>query len=176
MEAVKDLKKSCETCLYMATHEKCDDCLHSKEDWKNYHWGKSREMPPFRYLHYKEGNWMKRIYQFEIDGKRNIVIGGQGEAEVNTKNTPKHTAKHLHYVAGQCGYMVGNLTKKNGIATLRVNTSEGNFRLVWENDQLQRVERWNYDYDYDTDKDNSRHISNFWDRQEIENLVFKMQD
>ena len=176
METVKGLKKSCETCLYMATHEKCDNCLHSKEDWSKYHSEGRLEMPPFRYLHCQEGNWFKRAYQFEIDGKRNIVIGGQGEAEVNTKNTPEHTAKHLHYVAEQCGYMVGTLTKKNGTATLKVNTSEGHFRLVWENNLLQRIERWNYDYDWDANKDNSRHISNFWDRQEIENLVFKMQD
>jgi len=92
-------------------------------------------MPPFRYLHYQEGNWMDRVIQAEIDGTRNIVIGGQGEAEVNTQWTPEKTTKHLHYVAEQCGYMCGRLaySKTRSRITLTIWTHEGQFRIIWAN-------------------------------------------
>ena len=67
---METIKKSCQTCLYMATHEKCSDCLHSKEDWKEYHAHGRGKMPPFRYLHYQEGNWLKRVYHFELEGEK----------------------------------------------------------------------------------------------------------
>lgn len=115
----------------MATHEKCDHCLHTEADYAEYRQG--RKMPPFRYTNYKEGNWMDRVIQAEIDGKRNIVIGGQGEAEVNTKWTPQETSKHLHYVSEQCGYVTGHLSfnKDDSKIGLKIFTSEGEFRLVW---------------------------------------------
>jgi len=116
----------------MATHEKvCDGCLHTENDYKEHRQGK--EMPPFRYLHYKEGNWMDRVIQAEIDGIQNIVIGGQGEAEVNTKWTPQKTSDHLHYVSEQCGYVTGHLYSFDNDTKigLKIYTSEGQFRLVW---------------------------------------------
>ena len=136
------------------------------------------KMPPNRYANYKEGNWLKRLSQYQLEGKCNIVIGGQGEAEVNTKRTPKEVAKNLHYVAEQCGYMVGHLTnaKQDGTRTLQITTAEGSFRLVWINDQLERIERWSLDYDWDADKDNSKHLDNYWDRQFIEGTVLAMAD
>ena len=92
------------------------------------------KMPSFRYLNYEEGNWMDRVIQAEIDGKQNIVIGGQGEAEVNTKWTPQETSKHLHYVSEQCGYCTGSLhfNKDDTKIGLKIYTTEGQFRLVWE--------------------------------------------
>lgn len=158
-----ELVRSCETCLFMATHDHCDGCL-------------GKDTNNFQYANYQEGNWMKRASQFELDGKRNIVIGGQGEAEVNTRWTPQKTTKHLHYVAEQCGYMVGTLSTKGDTKTLKITTSEGIFRLVWVNDQLEHIETWNYDYDWDTNTDNSKCIGNFWDRQFIENTILAMAD
>ena len=124
---METITKSCKTCLYMATHEHCDNCLHTKEDCK------SGKMPPFRYLNYQEGNWMDRVIQAEIDGTKNIVIGGQGEAEVNTKWTPQETSKHLHYVSEQCGYVTGTLhsVENDTKISLTIFTSESEFRLVW---------------------------------------------
>ncbi len=125
--------KSCTTCLYMATHEKvCDGCLNTDEDYAKYR--ESGDMPPFRYLNYKEGNWMNRVIQAEIDGKQNIVIGGQGEAEVNTEWTPQKTSDHLHYVSEQCGYVTGHLHSfdNNTKIGLKIYTSEGEFLLVWD--------------------------------------------
>ena len=127
---MKTITKSCQTCLYMATHEKiCDGCLWTKDDYKL----QGKDRPPMRYMHYKEGNWMDRVIQAEIDGKQNIVIGGQGEAEVNTKWTPQETSKHLHYVSEQCGYVTGSLHvfDDDTKISLKIYTTEGQFRLVW---------------------------------------------
>jgi hypothetical protein len=133
----------CRTCLYCATHEKCDGCLSTKEDFAEYRriMDENRARPitewvkaplPSRYLHWEEGNWMDRMIQFEIEGKLNIVIGGQGEAEVNTKWTPEHTAEHLHDVAEQCGYLCGRLRRGADDDRLQISTAEGTFELVWD--------------------------------------------
>ena len=136
----------CQTCLYMATHEHCDGCLRTEEDYKAMRWDGSPD-PPYRYLHYKEGNWMDRVMQAWIDGTQNIVIGGQGEAEVNTKWTPQETSDSLHRVSEQCGYFTGHLTYNNhgdkkgctmgtNLIFLRICTTEGEFRLEWSEGQL----------------------------------------
>ena len=136
--------RECRTCLYMATHEKCGrcgtetDCLHTPEDWEDYR--KTNRFPPFRYRFYEEGNWMDRIIQAEIDGTHNIVIGGQGEAEVNTKWTPEETSKSLHYVSEQCGYVTGSLhTHADHTTRLEIYTTEGQFELVWDGFQPIRI-------------------------------------
>ena len=156
--------KSCETCLYMATHEKCDGCLHTKEDYELFRNGS--EWPPFRYLNYKDGNWLGRSMLYELTGKQNIVIGGTGEAEVNTKQKPFEVSKHLHYVAEQCGYIVGTLHKSRisevDILSLKISTSEGNFRLIWHDNQLDRIER--------LDRQGNI-IDSFWDRQNIRDTL-----
>lgn len=131
----------CLTCLYMATHEKCDGCLSTEEDdkamrdaYKTLKVDDKKPVIPFRYLHYKEGNWMERVTQREIDGTRNIVIGGQGEAEVNTKWTPQETSEHLHDVSEQCGYFTGSLHSQRDDTeiALTISTTEGQYKLVWE--------------------------------------------
>jgi len=150
---------TCQTCLYMATHDKCDGCLHG---------GKPFPWPDeYDYKNWTEGNWMARVMWFELEGKRNIVIGGQGEAEVNTKTSPGHAAKHLHYVAEQCGYMCGRLNRKDGELSLMITTTEGLFRIVWDADGLKAIETWAYDYDYDNDKDLSKRVSDYWNRDNI---------
>lgn len=141
----------CRTCLYMATHEKCDGCLSTEEDYAEYRrimdgnkgkpvsqWVKA-ELPN-RYLHWEEGNWIERVIRFELEGRRNIVIGGQGEAEANAQWTPERTAEHLHYVAGECGYQCGNLRRGSEDDRLQISTSEGTFELVWDKvGKLQRI-------------------------------------
>lgn len=121
--------KTCETCLYMATHEKCNDCLGD-------------DVKAFRYANHVPGNWLRRMQEWEREGKRNIVIGGQGEAEVNTKWTPEETSKSLHYVSEQCGYMTGNLHEREGRTRLSIYTSEGHFELRWTLDgTLEAIDR-----------------------------------
>ena len=125
----------------MATHEMCNDCLTTKEDYKDFNKAGGWKRPGFRYLHYKEGNWMDRVIQAEIDGKRNIVIGGQGEAEANTKWTPQETSDHLHYVSEQCGYYTGHLHAFDSDTKIGLNitTTEGEFRLVWSGTEISHL-------------------------------------
>jgi hypothetical protein len=145
---VKTLEKSCQTCLYAATHEPvCNSCL-------------GNDVSNFQYKNYKEGNWMARVEQFELAGKKNIVIGGQGEAEVNTQWTPEKTSKHLHYVAESCGYMCERLRSLAGgkYKSLKIYTQEGYFSLNWENDELKGI----FQLDYD-----GKIVSTFWDADHI---------
>ena len=136
--------RTCGTCLYMATHCHCDGCLSTPEDYAEYHARRKAgerdvKMPPFRYLNWREGNWIARLIYFEREGRRNIVIGGQGEAEVNVKWTPEQTSKHLHYVAGECGYLCGNLRKRADSVLLRISTHEGLFELEWKAGRLEHI-------------------------------------
>lgn len=152
MDSATKTPVTCRTCLYCATHDNCDGCL-------------SGHHPDMKYANWKKGNWMGRLLWFELQGKRNIVIGHQGEAEVNVKSDPKATTKHLHYVSEQCGYMTRNLIHhKDGTHSVKITTTEGIFRLVWDSESLLAIECWNYDYDYDTDTDNSKCIAYQWER------------
>ncbi|MAF25277.1 hypothetical protein CL634_06845 [bacterium] len=149
METKTKSVKCCETCLYMATHEPaCNDCLG--DDVNN-----------FQYKNYKEGNWMARVEQFELAGKQNIVIGGQGEAEVNTRWTPEKTSRQLHYVAGQCGYMCSGLSRlANGkYKSLKIYTSDGYYSLNWENDKLKSIFILNQD---------GKVVGTFWNADKIQ--------
>ena len=74
---------SCQTCVYMATHEECDGCLGSGRP----------PGEPFEYKHHKPGNWLRRVDDMERRGLRSVVIGGQGEAEVCMKQTPAEASK-----------------------------------------------------------------------------------
>jgi hypothetical protein len=170
--------KRCQTCLYMATHEKCDHCLTEAGDYDNFNAESGWKRPEYKYLHWKEGNWLGRVMFLELTGRRSIVIGGQGEAEVNAKADPNTEAKNLHYVAEQCGYVTGSLTKekKDGTRSLFISTSEGYFRLVWDAEGLKVIERWVYEYDWDADKDASRFVRNSWSREDIQKTLATMDE
>lgn len=144
--------KTCKTCVHMATHERCDGCLHTDDDWKAYHAkhtarmesGERGDWPQmdYRYLNYEEGNWLKRVEEFENSGRRNIVIGGQGEAEVNTQWTPEETFKHLCYVAGECGYLCRRAKDANSDRLeVRVYLPHGAFAVVYCGDTMSHIER-----------------------------------
>jgi len=165
------LKKSCDTCLYMATHENCDGCLDIPEaEQKPY---KPGEWPEYPYTNYVEGNWMKRVMQFELDGRHSIVIGGQGEAEVNTKRTPQETLNNLRNVAEQCGYMVSGLEQIMDFEDnccgwfLGIATSNGIFRLIWDNNGLEYICACNHDW---------KPIAKIWDREKIKQRIAGMKD
>ncbi len=112
---------------------------------------------------------MRRIMQWEIEGKVNIVIGGQGEAEVNTKWSPEHTSKHLHYVAEQCGYMCGGITHRaDKTTTVTIATAEGIFCLVWDDNKI-------FQSIYSCDAE-WQPIKKVWDRKENEELILGMAE
>ena len=129
--------RGCHSCLYMATHEPCDKCLSNDEDWAVYR--ATGKMPPYRYSNWTPGNWLARLLRWQRDGKQNIVIGGQGEAEVNTKQTPEAASKNLHYVAEQCGYHIGRLHKRGESVFLGVETRDGAFELEWSEGHLAHI-------------------------------------
>jgi hypothetical protein len=103
-------KNTCMNCLYCGTHEKCDasikenipDCLGSRKEQE----ANSGEYLYKNHVPATDKEIFDRVHQFEKEGKRNIVIGGQGEAEVNVNNTPEETLEQLCNVAECCGYLV----------------------------------------------------------------------
>lgn len=140
--------RSCQTCVHMATHEKCDNCLCTAADYL------ATPSPPFRYAHWEPGNWLRREHDYQLAGKRAIVVGGQGEADVYADRPAAETSKHLNYVAGACGYYSHPLHQSEAYhadygcalatATKEYTTHEGHFRLVWVSDKLERIEHLDY--------------------------------
>lgn len=124
--------RGCQTCVHMATHEKCDLCLHPDGVFSG----------PMAYADWEPGNWMRRVHEWECSGRAVIVIGGTGEAEVTAGVPPAEAAKHLHYVAEECGYSCGTL-QRTGLSTDYITywTDMGQFKIVWEDEQLDRIER-----------------------------------
>jgi len=163
MEATKELVKACQTCLYCATKCKCDGCLHTKEDYAAYHAGGRVAMPDFRFLNWTPGNW--------LEGKRNIVIGGYGEAEVNTMRTPEETSKQLHSVAEECGYLCRNLRKTDLVAKLFI-TVHGHFELEWRRHSTKEPYRldniWCIVHDPQTGEPLTDKRSSVWSRESCE--------
>jgi len=141
--------KCCNTCLYRATHEKCDGCLRSEADLALIRNGEDAP-DEFRFLNYVEGNWMARLMQAELAGRRNIVVGGQGEAEVNAKRTPEETATQLHYVSRECGYMCGNLRISGLSAKIKIHTDKA-YEIEWS--RTEESQPWQLDYIWEIDYD-----------------------
>lgn len=154
----KEVIKDCMTCLYMATHEECNDCLYKPGEYQG----------EFHYYNYKEGNWMKRLMAAELEGRRDIVIGGQGEAEVNVKTPPKDVCKNLQRIAEQCGYYAESLRKDQGLTCMRLWNESGVFDLVWDSEGLKAI--------YKCDHEGKRSVETDWDREACKVFVEKMSD
>ena len=135
------MSKTCTTCLYSFTHENCDDCLHTPEDYETYR--TIGRMPPFRFLHHVESDPLTilcRLHALQLLGKRPITLG-PGEADIYATSSPEATSKHLHYVAGECGYLCHMLRKDAfGDVTLQLNKHGGPFVMRWRKDVLVSVE------------------------------------
>ena len=123
--------KSCESCLYAATHEQCDGCL-----------GNPPAGAPFAYKHWTPGDGIARRRELEKSGQRNIVIGGVGEAEVNVNWTPDEAFQNLSKVAQACGYFVARSRQWNSLChELEILTPAGHFRLTWHHGKFQHISR-----------------------------------
>lgn len=149
--------RSCNTCLYRATHEACDGCL-SPPGWKGVPTvvgestiGDKKEpivQDSFAYANWKPGSLgeaMERDHQLEVAGARNIVIGGSGEAEVNAKWTIKEATKQLHYVSECCGYYTRGPFFEGEKAWLSIVGSwpGGERILVWESGVFSYIQKEN---------------------------------
>lgn len=133
-------EKSCTTCLYLATHEACGNpgqpsyCLGTREE-QEANGGK------FAFKHWKEGSWddaYSRLKELQKKGKRSIVIGGQGEAEVITTDPPEVTLENLCRVAEHCGYMVNKGQWSDHVKEIHV-FNHGHYRLDYEDGRLVRI-------------------------------------
>lgn len=91
-------------------------------------------------------NWLTGVNALEVlqqhAGLRNIVIGGQGEAEANTFETPENAYARLDRVAEECGYLVGRPRTQGETTTITVQLPHGVFRLVWLNNVFARIDRF----------------------------------
>lgn len=139
-----DAPRCCQTCRHMGTHAKCDGCLGKSTTSVN---AKGLTCYQFEYLNWEPGNWLRDLHAAEIAGVRNIVVGGQGEADFPATWSPEKVSKHLHHVAEQCGYVCGRLNRygyedeRGRAASLDIITSEGNFRIRWNSaDELVQID------------------------------------
>ncbi len=105
---IEDRKVGCGSCKHVATHEKCG--IPGKEGYCLGNMNEIGTSGQYKYKNYEAeafvGEAMNRLHALEDSGERNIVIGGTGEAEVNTKWTFEEAVKSLCNVAEQCGYLV----------------------------------------------------------------------
>jgi hypothetical protein len=137
---MSETKKDCMSCLYCGTHEKCHidniDCLGNRKE-------QEKNNGEYLYSNYQvatEKEIFDRVYEFEKTGKRNIVIGGTGEAEVNVNNTPEETLENLCNVAEECGYFVTKGKWENHHKEINVMTDSHYVLTYWHN-KLESIDR-----------------------------------
>jgi len=124
----KTIKKDCQTCLYLATYEKCKGCLGMDE--------------PFQHTNWVEGDGVARIKTWEQEGQVNIVIGGMGEAEVNVKWTPEEALKSLCHVAECCGYSVYKGDWYSEDKKIHCWNEVGHFVLCYYKGKLEEIKQF----------------------------------
>jgi len=124
------MSKSCETCLYALTHEKCSGCLGNPTSGQSY-----------AYHHWIAGDGVARLRQQQKSGERNIVIGSQGEAEVNVRWTPDEAYKNLFHAAEACGYAITKGRWEFSTSELELGLPHGHFRITWWNNQLHAIDQ-----------------------------------
>ncbi len=117
--------KGCRTCRHMATHRCGTDCLYPA--------GTRHERgAEYDYANWEPGNWLRDLQAAQTAGARNIVIGGQGEADFSATTDPHDVARHLHSIACECGYIVGTLVHSATGCSLVV-CANGVHRVEWDN-------------------------------------------
>jgi len=128
METPPNIPRSCETCLYMRVHDKCDNCLGNGPQYEYRNW----QAATF-------GEALALEHERQVSGARNIVISGSGEAEVNAKWTVKEAYEHLVHVSEACGYMTYSPKFSGDEAALRVLVNGEHF-VIWKGGVLDRIE------------------------------------
>ena len=119
--------KSCFTCIHGLTRrEPCKGCLTPVKD------------NSFAYNNYEEGDPIAELLKLQRSGERNIVIGGEGEHEVNVKWTIDTAYKSLSNVCEMCG---GLCWKENPTTLILDKTYGGAFTLEYEDLKLARIHK-----------------------------------
>uniref|UniRef100_A0A6H1ZJ10 Uncharacterized protein n=1 Tax=viral metagenome TaxID=1070528 RepID=A0A6H1ZJ10_9ZZZZ len=130
-------ERTCENCLYLATHEKCDNptsCLGScKEVTANDN--------QYLFRNFVAGDGITRITDFENRGERSIVISGMGEAEVNVLDSPEDTLERLIDVSEQCGYFTTQGAWTDFNKEIEISLELGLFRLIYIHNKLRYIKR-----------------------------------
>jgi len=118
--------KSCTTCVYGATcgrpHGEGDarpraDCLPD-------------------YKHYVEGDPRIRLLELQRSGEINIVIGGEGEHEVNANWTIHEAYAHLANTSEECG---GLVVREGQTQLLLMKTYGPSFIIEWMHNRLYKI-------------------------------------
>lgn len=117
---------TCKTCIYALTRrEPCEGCLIPENEDASY-----------AYRNYQEGDPFKELLKMQRSGERNIVIGGEGEHEVNVSWTMDEAYKHLAHVCEMCG----GLVVKDGLTQLLLMKPYGpSFVIEYMHGKLYRI-------------------------------------
>lgn len=129
--------KECANCINGLTtshpdRTRCDECLSpfvpgDEEALK------LREGELYR--HWVKGDPRDRLLELQRSGAINIVIGGEGEHEVNANWSMTEAYKHLADTSEACG----GLVVKDGLSQLLLMKSYGpSFVIEWMHDKLDR--------------------------------------
>jgi len=121
---VLEIAGDCRKCINGLIRKNCEGCLTPElEDGR------------FAYRNYKEGNPVVELIKMQRSGDRNIVLGGEGEHEVNVNWSIEKAQAELSYVCEQCG----GLCWRENPTTIIVDTYHGAFHLVYEDGKLRRI-------------------------------------
>jgi len=110
--------KSCKTCVNgLANRNACEHCLTVSK-------GAS-----FDYRNYEEGDPRALLLEMQRSGRRNIVLGGEGEHEVNATWAIDTAYRTLSHVCEMCG---GLCWKENPTTLIVDKPYGGAFTLEYE--------------------------------------------
>ena len=117
----------CHTCLYKLTHERCEGCLTPEN-----------EDGSFPYFNYERGDGVERLREQQRSGERNIVIGDEGEHEVNALWSMEEAYKRLADTCEACG----GLVVRDGEAQLLLMKTYGpTFVIEYMHGKLYRISK-----------------------------------
>ena len=130
--------KQCATCINGLTtshpdRTRCEECLSPLID-------DGESALKFRkgelYKHWVEGDPRTRLLELQRSGEINIVIGGEGEHEVNANWTMGEAYKHLADTSEACG----GLVVKDGLTQLLLMKTYGpSFVIEYMHSKLYKI-------------------------------------
>jgi len=114
----------CMSCVHGLTsshpdRNRCEECLSDE-----------------KYGHYVEGDPRVRLLELQRSGEVNIVIGGEGEHEVNANWSLDEAYRHLADTCEACGGLVA----RDGLCQLLLMKTYGpSFVIEWMHGKLYKI-------------------------------------